>query len=298
MRQRAAGQRREQLAHPRPDTTIREETLPVSPRADTPARLGQTMDTLAAPPGPAPGDRMRQRAVDQRKERLIHPRTDATVRGEAPASLHYGGPTTTPGPSTKNLSAGDQSIHPSIKERPRRSTVLKEKPQAGAIQPKTRQTVKQTVRGQAAPASTTGPMGKKAAAKGIADRARKKAQREAQRGMLQKSKKAAQATADLSKKAAQATVKAVKELISALAALVGGGTLAAAMCVIFLVAAVIVQNLLYHEFVISTGISSNDSLTSYSDFIFHTDSFHNLLIHSQWKSQHISSTPIYILIKN
>ncbi len=239
MRQRAAGQRREQLAHPRPDTTIREEAPPVSPRADTPARRGQTMDTPPAPADPTPGDRMRQRAVDQRKEQLIHPRADVTVRGEAPASPHYGGPPSTPGPSTKNLPSGDQSIYPSIKERPRRSTVLKEKPQAGAIQPKTRQTVKQTVRGQAAPANTPAPMRKKAAAKGIADRARKKAQREAQRGMLQKSKKAAQATADLSKKAAQATVKAVKELISALAALVGGGTLAAAMCVIFLVAAVI-----------------------------------------------------------
>lgn len=239
MRQRAAGQRREQLAHPRPDTTIREEAPPVSPRADTPARLGRTMDTPAAPPGPAPGDRMRQRAVDQRKEQLTHPRTDTTIRGEAPASPHYGGPTTTPGPSTKNLPAGDQSIYPSIKERPRRSTVLKEKAPTGAIQPKTRQTVKQTVRGQAAPASAPTPMRKKATAKRVADRARKKAQREAQRGMLQKSKQAAQATAGLSKKAAQATVKAVKELISALAALVGGGTLAAAMCVIFLVAAVI-----------------------------------------------------------
>ena len=239
MRQRSAGQRREQLAHPRTDTTIREEALPVSPRADTPARLGRTMDTPAAPPGPAPGDRMRQRAVDQRKEQLTRPRTDTTIRGEAPASPHYGGPASTPGPSTKNLPAGDQSIHQSIKERPRRSVVLKEKPQAGAIQPKTRQTVKQTVRAQAAPASTPGPIGKKASAKGIADRARKISQREAQRGMLQKSKQAAQATADLSRKAAQATVKAVKELISALAALVGGGTLAAAMCVIFLVAAVI-----------------------------------------------------------
>ncbi len=237
MRQRAAGQRREQLAHPRTDTTIWEEALPVSPRADTSARPGRTMDTPAAPPGPAPGDRMRQRAVDQRKEQLTHPRADVTVRGEAPASHHYGGPPSTPGPSTKNLPSGDQSIYPSIKERPRRSTVLKEKPQAGAIQPKTRQTVKQTVRAQSVPvANTPGPMGKKAAAKGIADRARKKAQREAQRGMLQKSRKAAQATANLSKRAAQATVK---ELISALAALVGGGTLAAAMCVIFLVAAVI-----------------------------------------------------------
>lgn len=239
MRQRAAGQRKERLAHPRLDTTIREEAPPVSPRADTPARPGRTMDTPAAPPGPALGERMRQRAVDQRKEQLTHPRTDTTVRGEAPASPHYGGPTSTPGPSTKNFPAGGQSIYPSIKERPRHSTVLKEKPQAGAIQPKTRQTVKQTVRGQEAPASAPTPMGKKAAAKQIADRARKKAQREAQRGMLQKSKRAAQATADLSRKAAQATVKAVKELISALAALVGGGTLAAAMCVIFLVAAVI-----------------------------------------------------------
>ena len=239
MWQRAVGQRRERLARPQTDTTIREEVPSVSPRADTPARLDRTMDTPAAPPRPTPGERMRQRAVDQRKERLTHPRTDTTIRGEAPAPPHYDGPPSTPGPSTKNLPSGDQSIYPSIKERPRRSTVLKEKPQAGAIQPKTRQTVKQTVRGQAASVSAPTPMGKKAAAKGIADRARKKAQREAQRGMLQKSKKAAQATADLSRKAAQATVKAVKELISALAALVGGGTLAAAMCVIFLVAAVI-----------------------------------------------------------
>ena len=239
MRQRAAGQWRERLAHPKPDTTIREEASPVSPRADTPARRGQTMDTPLAPPGPTPGDCMRQRAVDQRKEQLTHPRADVAVRGEALASPHYGGPASTPGPSTKNLPVGDQSIYPSIKERPRRSAVLKEKPQAGAIQPKTRQAVKQTVRGQAAPASAPTPVRKKAAAKGIADRARRKAQREAQRGMLQKSKKAAQATADLSRKAAQVTVKAVKELISALAALVGGGTLAAAMCVIFLVAAVI-----------------------------------------------------------
>ena len=65
------------------------------------------------------------------------------------------------------------------------------------------------------------------------------AQRKAQRNLLQKSKQTAQAAADLSKRAAQATVKAVKELISALSALVGGGVLAAAMCVIFLVAAVI-----------------------------------------------------------
>ncbi|MFG6351212.1 MAG: C40 family peptidase [Oscillospiraceae bacterium] len=184
---------------------------------------------------------MRQRAADQRKEQFTHPRTATAKasRGEAPASPHYGGASASPGPSTKKLPAGDQSINPSIKERPRRSTVLKEKPQAGAIQPKTRRAVEQAARTRSASTSAPGPVGKQAATKRINDRARKKAQRKAQRSLLQKSKQTAKTAADLSKKAAQATVKAVKELISALAALVGGGTLVAAMCVIFLAAAVI-----------------------------------------------------------
>ena len=210
--------------------------------ADTPpasdARHGRTADGATTPP-PAPGDCMRQRAVDQRKEQFIRPGAGTAFHGEAPASPHYGGPRPAPGPATPNPPTGARSIYPSIKERPRRSTVLKEKPQAGAIRPKTRQTMEQAARTRAAPASPPGPTGKKAAAKVFTDRARKKAQREAQRGMLQKSRQTAQAAAGLSKRAAQATVKAVKELIGALSALVGGGVLAAAMCVIFLVAAVI-----------------------------------------------------------
>ena len=204
-----------------------------------PPRHGRTVDGAAAPPAPTPGDYMRQRMVNQRKEQLAHPKAGTPSQGEAPASPHYGGPPPAPGPATQNSPTRARSINPSIKERPRRSTLLKEKPQAGAIRPKTRQAVEQAARTRAASASTPGLAGKKAAAKGIADRARKKARREAQRGMLQKSRQTAQAAADLSKKAAQATVKAVKELINALAALVGGGALATAMCVIFLVAAVI-----------------------------------------------------------
>ena len=207
--------------------------------ADTPAHPGRTADAPAVPQVPAPGDRMRQRATGPRKEPRTRPRPDTDIRGEAPASLHYGGHSVAASPSTKNLPAGNQSIHPSIKERPRRSTVLKEKPRAGAIQPKTRRAVEQTARTRTATTGAPGPMGKKTVPKRITDRAREKAQQTAQRGMFQKSKQAAQATADLSKKAAQATMKAGKEMISALAALVGGGTLAAAMCVIFLVAAVI-----------------------------------------------------------
>lgn len=207
--------------------------------SDPAARYGRTADGTTTPPPPTPGDRMRQRAAEQRKEQLTRPGAGTVFQGEAPASPHYDGPLPAPGPATQNSPTGVRSINPSIKERPRRSTLLKEKPQVGAVQPKTRQAVEQAARTRAPLASAPGPAGKKAAAKGIADRARKKAQREAQRGILQKSRQTAQAAADLSKKAAQATVKAVKELISALAALVGGGALATAMCVIFLVAAVI-----------------------------------------------------------
>ena len=210
---------------------------------DTPpasaVRHGRTADGAEVSPAPTPGERMRQRAVDQRKEQHSHPKVGTAFQGEAPACPHYGGPPPAPGPATQNSPTGVRSINPSIKECPRRSTLLKEKPQVGAVQPKTRQAVEQAARTRAPLASAPGPAGKKAAVKGITDRAREKARREAQRGMLQKSRQTAQAAADLSKRAAQATVKAVKELISALAALVGGGTLAAAMCVIFLVAAVI-----------------------------------------------------------
>ena len=203
-----------------------------------PPRQDPAGDAFTSTP-PTPGDRMRQRAADQRKEQLARPRAGTAFQGEAPASPHYGGARPAPGPATTNHPTGDRSIHPSIKERPRHSNALKEKPAAGTIRPKARQAAEQAVRVRAAPASAPGPAGRKAAAGKIADRARRKAQREAQRGMLQKSRQTAQAAADLSKRAAQATVKAVKELISALSALVGGGVLAAAMCVIFLVAAVI-----------------------------------------------------------
>ena len=203
-----------------------------------PSRQDPAGDAFTSTP-PTPGDRMRQRAADQRKEQLARPRAGTAFQGEAPASPHYGGARPAPGPATTNHPTGDRSIHPSIKERPRHSNALKEKPAAGTIRPKARQAAEQAVRVRAAPASAPGPAGRKAAAGKIADRARRKAQRAAQRGMLQKSRQTAQAAADLSKRAAQATVKAVKELIGALSTLVGGGTLAAAMCVIFLVAAVI-----------------------------------------------------------
>lgn len=130
-------------------------------------------------------------------------------------------------------------INQSIKERPRRSTGLKEKPPGGAFVPKTRKSVEQAAQKGTAPVKTATATGKAPVTKKVMERARKKAQREAQRKMLQRSQKAAKAAADLSKRAVAATVNAVKALISGLAALVGGGVLVAAFCVVILIAAMI-----------------------------------------------------------
>ena len=88
---------------------------------DTPpasaARHGRTTDGATTPPPPTPGDRMRQRAVDQRKEQLARSRVGTASQGEAPASPHYGGPRPAPGPATTTPSTGDRSIYLSIHQR-------------------------------------------------------------------------------------------------------------------------------------------------------------------------------------
>ena len=91
----------------------------------------------------------------------------------------------------------------------------------------------------AIPPKTPTLVGKKTTAKRLTERMRQKAKAEAQQAMAKGTKRTARAAVDLSRKAAIATAKAVKSLIGALSALVGGATLAAALCVIFLIAAVI-----------------------------------------------------------
>lgn len=66
-----------------------------------PPRQDPAGDAFTSTP-PTPGDRMRQRAADQRKEQLTRPRAGTPSQGTAPASPHYGGPQLSPGPSTKN----------------------------------------------------------------------------------------------------------------------------------------------------------------------------------------------------
>ena len=132
------------------------------------------------------------------------------------------------------FSSKNQSINPSIKERPRRSSVLKDKPHGGGLTPRTRPRAKQAVKNAVAPTN-----GKRTSANLAANKARQRAKREAQRSIFQRTKETARNAANLSKKAAIATTKAVKALIGALSALMGGVVLVAALCVIFLVAAVI-----------------------------------------------------------
>ncbi len=192
-------------------------------------------DKTPAPPAmsaPTPEERMRQRAVDAKREMVRHP--DIVPESNGPfSSAYYGKSASVPGISIhsreKSISE-NQSIHQSIRERPRRSSTPRTKPKGGAVAPKTRQAVERIASTNAAPASP---------GRQITSRARRKAQGEAKRGIAHGAKQAAKAAAKLSKKAAVATAKAVQSMAAALSALVGGAALITALCILFLVAAII-----------------------------------------------------------
>ena len=224
-------------ADPPVSRTRTEKARPIVPPAEP-----WTADKPPAPP--TPGERMREWAVDKRrKQTQEHRQASAPPEyGEPPLASHYGKSPAAPGssvPPKETPSFENQSIYPSIKERPRPSAILKEKAQGWTITPRTRRSMEQATGGTAVPPRTPAPAGRKSTAKRLAERMRQKAKAEAQRTMTQGTKKTARAAADLSRKAATATTKAVKALIGALSALVGGASLAAALCVIFLIAAVI-----------------------------------------------------------
>jgi len=145
-----------------------------------------------------------------------------------------------------------------IRERPRRAAVPKEKPAGGAFRPRTKdaaltaaqpetqtgatpRTVK-TPPAAAKSRAAKAPTGTKAAGRSfIVERGRKQAQLDAQRQILRQSKKSARTAAEAGKKLVVATVKAVEGMITALAGLLGGGTLVAILCVLGLIAAIIVS---------------------------------------------------------
>lgn len=201
-----------------------------------------TADRPPAPP--TPGERMREWAMNKRRKQAQEFRQvpASPEYREPPPASHYGkspAPPGSPVPPKEPSSFENQSIYPSIKERPRSSAILKEKVQGWTITPRICQSVEQAVGNTAAPPKIPAPAEKKTPAKHFMERMRQKATKEAQRTMAQGSKKTAKAAVDFSRKAAAATANAVKSLIGTLSALVGGATLAAALCVIFLIAAVI-----------------------------------------------------------
>lgn len=233
-----------------PPSTARTPAPKVRPsqaRTDPPVLKVKPADAEVPSPVPStparpltPEDRMRQLAVEKRRKLTGQSKESPALPGRFTPT--YGGKPVSPGTpaaTTKPASLENQSIHQSIKERPHSSTILKEKRQSWTIAPRTRQSIEPPARSAAIPTKAPAPIRKGTLPQRIRDRARRKAQREAQRGMAQGAKKTAKAAVGLSKKAAAASAKAVKALISALSALIGGGTLIAALCVIFLIAAVI-----------------------------------------------------------
>ena len=182
-----------------------------------------------------PEARMKQQAVEKLEGSV---RADHPKNGQFREVPHYGGTPQNTYATKKERSPGNQSINPSIKERPRRSSGPKEKPPGGAFAPKTRKTMDKSAQTStgAVKSAARKPAG---TAKQVMERARRKAQTAAQRSMLQKSKQTAKVAAELSRKAAVAVTKAVAALVSALVSLVGGVVLVAALAVMALIAALL-----------------------------------------------------------
>lgn len=150
------------LADPPAPRTRTEKVRPIVPSAEP-----WTADKPPAPP--TPGERMREWAVDKRRKQTQEHR-------QAPASPEYGGPSpanhygkspAAPGssvPPKEIPSFENQSIYPSIKERPRSSAILKEKAQGWTITPRTRRSVEQAARSTVVLPKAPTPAGKKTTA--------------------------------------------------------------------------------------------------------------------------------------
>lgn len=186
-------------------------THSVPPVGDTPG-YEITIDS-DAPEGtnkgsqPTPEARMKKQAAEELKRSAGAELPGDNQFREVP---HYGGSLQNPYITKKEHSPGNQSINPSIKERPRRSFSPKEKPPGGAFTPKTRKSIEKSTQGTARTAKATARKTvRTSAAKRAVERARRKAQVAAQRNMLQKTKQAAKVAAELSRKAAIVVTKSV-----------------------------------------------------------------------------------------
>ena len=185
----------------------------------------------AEPVPPKSQDRMRDKAVaDAKAQYRETKRGKPDVSGIPPRPERPLVPKSTV--ERKAASPGGQAVT-SIKERPRHSLAIKERPPGGAFVPKTRQSA-----GQSSAKIMPAVKKEKAAARPL-ERMKQRIQKNAQRKLLQKSTHATKATVDLSWKVFAAIAKGVSSAVSALAGLVGGTTLVPIFCVIILVAAIL-----------------------------------------------------------
>ena len=204
----------------------REQAAPLHERTTANA---SAPENIAAPP--TPQERMRQKAVADLREKRIEEKRELTASrmeprtASASPSAHI--------PESNGISPDNQSIYPSIRERPRRAAKPKEKPAGGAFTPKTRGSAKAPGT-KAAPTAAKGKGAKQAAA-----RAKRRFQQNAQRKLLQQAnQRAAKRAVDLSRRAAVAIVKAVSSAIGAIAGLAGGAALLPVILVIILIGAI------------------------------------------------------------
>ncbi len=207
------------------------------PPSDVPP---STAGPYSAADTPPPLEPMRQKFLEERREQAARQHQLPGVQTESQTSItSYYGKTALPSETTKErVSLENLSIHPSIKERPRRSAVSpKEKPADGAFSPKTRKQMEQGAKQAAAAHKATAKV--VPTAEQVTERARRRFRRQTQQKMLQKTQQTARRAADLSRRTVLATAKAVRALIGALTALFGGGVLLTTLCIIILLAAVI-----------------------------------------------------------
>ena len=125
---------------------------------------------------------MREWAVDKRrKQAQEHRQASAPPEyGEPPPASHYGKSPAAPGssvPPKETPSFENQSIYPSIKERPRSSAILKEKVQGWTITPRTRRSMEQAAGSTVVPPKAPTPAKRQNTAKRLMERMRQKAKK-------------------------------------------------------------------------------------------------------------------------
>lgn len=215
-------------------TGLRERPADPKERRITAPKYERTAPMLKAEPvPPKPQDRMREKAVaDAKAQHREGKRSKPETSGIAPPPER---PTAPKGAvESKPVSADSKSVT-SIKERPRHSLALKEKPPGGSFIPKTRQSVGS---GQSTVKAMSTAKREKAAARPL-ERMRQRIRQNAQKKLLQNSTRTSKAAADLSRKVFAAIAKGVSSAVSALAGLAGSSVLIPIICLIILVAAIL-----------------------------------------------------------